>query len=129
MPPSTCGDRDRAGDEHEAHRHAGRDPGLGVGHHDEDVDVPPRRTEVARSLDLVAVQAFDRVVEREDHDQEVRVTQGHVERGVGPEKVHRRVDNPYSEEQRVQEAAVGEHDPEREGPQHVVHPVGNDENQ
>jgi hypothetical protein len=56
------------------------------------VDAPPRRAEVPRRLDLILVQALDRIVEREDHHQEVGIGQADIEAGVAAQEIDRRID-------------------------------------
>ena len=78
---------ERAGAQHEHQRRARGDAGLGVGDDDEQMDVPPGRAEIARRLDLVAVERLQRIVEREHHDEDVGVGEPRIERDVGAEKI------------------------------------------
>ena len=84
--------RERAGAQHEDQRRARGDAGLGVRHDDLGMDAPPRRAEIARGLDLIAVERLDGVVEREHHDQHVGVGEARIERDVRAEEIDRLMD-------------------------------------
>src|SRR3546814_13053326 len=71
---------------------------LPIWHDDEQMDMPPRRAEIAGGLDLVAVGALDRVVQREHHHQQVGIGQPGIEPDIEAEEVDRRVDQEIGKE-------------------------------
>ncbi len=88
----TCG-------KHEHQRAARSDARLGMGHDDVEMDMPPRRAQIARRLDLILVEALDGVVERKNHHQEIGIGKPDVEPDVGAEEIERRIDDAELPEQ------------------------------
>ena len=100
-----------------------------MGQHDAAVDAQPAGAQVPRRLDLVAVQRFDGVVEREDHEQDVDIHHADDHPAVAAEEAPRLVDDAKIQQDRVQRPVEGQDDVPGEGAQQFVDPEGHDQHQ
>mgnify|MGYP003694085381 CR=1 FL=1 len=70
---SRVGTRMRARREHENHDRPRRDAGLGMRQDHAPMGAPPGRAQILGRLDLIGIERLDRIVEREQHEQDIGV--------------------------------------------------------